>query len=1814
MKNILDFVQPCNWGSTRFRGVVLVLLLSNRIRCAGLLGVFGLLASSSFAGGPHGAAKVKQLSVPSAQKKLNQASARFIENSGQWPEKALFLARSQNLNVWMTHKGVTYDYFQENLGKKDSARKGQVITMSFKGGSALTPVGTGSLGYKTQYIKATGKVHHNAGNFSGVVAKNIYPGVDLHSYYDHEKPRYDLVVAPQANASVIRLNFHGADKATVSGNTIQLGTQIGTLSQGKLFAYQLVSGKKQRVAADFVDYGKSDFGFKLGAYDHAKPLIIDPLVYGSYYGGDGGFDSVNCITTDNAGGVYMTGYTLAPDFPAIDGPYGYTIHGGKDAFVAKLQGDAFNEDYSAYVGGSLDDNAQFISVDPFGDVWIAGRTQSSDFPGNENYQRPNVQYLQPSGQGTVNFPPTGGTFQITYGTGNPSVPIPFNASPLEVQSVINTLLPVPGAQVTAVPTGQLLSQGASYRIALPWNDPLLLTVTNNLEGTSYVLSLRVAGQAVEIAPNGGTNPTAGTYTVSFIQNDMATFTTAPLAFNANAAQIQAACNKALNAPAGDNYVKVQAEAPGGGVPPVVLSFVGVGNPYTNLPPSVGVNSSGLTGGTFVTNQVERFALAWNQLTSAPTGGTFDLEAIASTGSGVVQLNYNANAATVQAAMQGIVGANNCVTDVEPTKGTDTSLPDVTILITFCGKLANSGVEMGISNGLFPQPSLAFATKTTDIFVMRFKQSSTTVLDPLVGGTETDVFFGGDFEETLAGFSIRPESNPATTDPVLFAFGGAVTSAVPEISGTPTGPQSGYVAKYSYSNGAFTIDPLISRYVSGGNSIDLNGVAMDSQGSVYSGGTVHYTGNVDTSQTPGSSVFTTTAGVFANGRLLRNDDLFIQKYTSDGNLAYSALIGGNDYDDAGGLDTDNDGTVYNTGSTIAVDSNLDLYITGVSGSFDYPRTRGVYGEVFTNAANVVVTKVNTDASQILYSTNLQTSGAVNPGGIAVDLRGDAFITGNIHPDWVDFADTFTFNPANAGSPNVPTSQPLGTIQVTSDALVGSNSQPTTSGALATVKGFLNILDPAADSLLYGTYLGGALDDRVFAPYVDSFGDVWVFGWVETYRSYTLYDSSGNPHVYTDFGAADGSLPSSMISPLAFKSVPDAFGYTTLNGILYGALSQTYPLYTPWSFAPTTTNPGYPLATIQVTYKMDGWLDKLRVGLASVQSVTLSPSTVPGGLGASTTGTVTLSQAAPNGGADIVLTLLNNTTAASFSSASPSASLVITIPAGATTGTFTVYTEGVTVNTPVSVQAAYQGTFQIGLFTVTPWLQQLSLTPTSVVGGNTVTGRITLATVPPTGSGGVNVKVLTDSPTLVSFPGGATVNVPEGQTSVTFQISTSGVGVITYPQITASLLGVGITQTLTLELASLSTLSFIPASVAGGTPSTGTLTLNGQATGPFVVNLSSANSNYTFADATTGAPITTITFNSGDSQKSFTVLTPYVSASSQDVITATCLAQGNYPLQSISATLFTTAADITGLTVTPAEVAGGGTSQGTIVINTAAPTGGVVVNLSTSNSAVAQVPTTVTIPAGATSAVFTITTTVIASQASVTIIATRGSVKETAPLTVDGVSFGLSLSPQSVVGGSTGTGSAGGTSTGTITLTSAAPASGLSFNVSIPSAYSQYAFFGTAGTNTVTAFVPGNATTGTFTINTAIVPSEQEIPVSAFVHGQTTGGEQATLEVRVAGVTSVKFSPSTIRGRGAQVTFCTITLDSPAPTGGLTVTLSQTTPLLNLGKGSFTIPAGSTSLKVPTGFTAIGVSRSLSTVVTATPSNGGNGASAIVIVTR
>jgi hypothetical protein len=84
--------------------------------------------------------------------------------------------------------------------------------------------------------------------------------------------------------------------------------------------------------------------------------------------------------------------------------------------------------------------------------------------------------------------------------------------------------------------------------------------------------------------------------------------------------------------------------------------------------------------------------------------------------------------------------------------------------------------------------------------------------------------------------------------------------------------------------------------------------------------------------------------------------------------------------------------------------------------------------------------------------------------------------------------------------------------------------------------------------------------------------------------------------------------------------------------------------------------------------------------------------------------------------------------------------------------------------------------------------------------------------------------------------------------------------------------------------------------------------------------------------------------------------------------------------------------------PANVESQGSPTATVTLTAAAPAGGIVVTLQSGNPDVAKVPSTVTVPAGSTTATFKVDTSTVSSERGVTIEATYSGVTRSAVLTV------------------------------------------------------------------------------------------------------------------------------------------------------------------------------------------------------------------------
>ena len=306
--------------------------------------------------------------------------------------------------------------------------------------------------------------------------------------------------------------------------------------------------------------------------------------------------------------------------------------------------------------------------------------------------------------------------------------------------------------------------------------------------------------------------------------------------------------------------------------------------------------------------------------------------------------------------------------------------------------------------------------------------------------------------------------------------------------------------------ALTIDPVIeySTYL-GGSIYDIAwGMAVDLAGNVYVAG---YTAS---SNFPTLDPYQPSAG--------GQGEAFVAKFRPDGSPQYITYLGG-DYIDYG--------------TDIAVDLAGNAYVTGWTGSSDFPVTPGSFQPQYAGGWDAFVTKLNATGTALVYSSYLGGSGQENrtnagiPGSIAVDRDGNAYVAGDTLS--ADFPTVHALQPSLNGSMDayVTKVNAEGTSLVYSTYLGGERAETawgiavdrtgnavvvgdTTSLAFPVVNAhqpncapsfvlchdvFVTRIDARGAVLVYSTYLGGAdrdYIDRAFGVAVDDAGAAYVTG--------------------------------------------------------------------------------------------------------------------------------------------------------------------------------------------------------------------------------------------------------------------------------------------------------------------------------------------------------------------------------------------------------------------------------------------------------------------------------------------------------------------------------------------------------------------------------------------------------------------------------------------------------------------------------------------------------------------------------------------------
>jgi len=372
------------------------------------------------------------------------------------------------------------------------------------------------------------------------------------------------------------------------------------------------------------------------------------------------------------------------------------------------------------------------------------------------------------------------------------------------------------------------------------------------------------------------------------------------------------------------------------------------------------------------------------------------------------------------------------------------------------------------------------------------------------------------------------------------------------------------------------------------------------------------------------------------------------------------------------------------------------------------------------------------------------------------------------------------------------------------------------------------------------------------------------------------------------------------------------------------------------------------------------------------LTLDSTSIPGGFG--TTGHVLIDGLAPFGGTKVTLASNNGVVAVPGT---------VTVPAGKDNVNFPVTTSPVAAPSSVLITASRSGySVTITLHVNPTALDKVVVNPSVITGGTNVNGQVVLAGTAPTG--GFKVNMSSNKPTVAVVS--AVVTVPVTLSTQLFTIVTKTVTVNTPVIITGSANGVTRTANLLVSTPFLSVFGLSKTTCFGGQDVPGYVTLSGPARSPGAAVMMQSS-----APGVAQVPAS-ILVATGATTSNLIVHTNLIRFNTNVTLTA------SFNGQTRTQSLVVKGAGLVSVTITPNTVKGGLNTTGKVTLDWQAFTGGDAVVLTSSNTSVANAPTSVTVPAGQVTANFTITTTAVAANTPVTFSGTYLGVTKTATVTV------------------------------------------------------------------------------------------------------------------------------------------------------------------------------------------------------------------------
>lgn len=332
-------------------------------------------------------------------------STTFIPNEGQWEEPFLYKGVGANADIYLERDGITYV-----VGAKDNPEK----VHEYKEGHLAEPPQLSFHAYRVKWVGARkhpvikgGKkqpYYHNyylgndaarwksnVGIFGVVDYEDIYPAIDLHIGSEKGDLKYDFILKPGADYRNIQLAFEGVEKISLQSGNLLLKTSVGTVTEVAPYAYQYIDGELKEVPCRYkLDRDRVSFVFPKG-YDTSVSLTLDPTIVFATLTGSVSDNWGFTATYDQGGNLYAGGIVAGNNYPITPGAFQLTYGGGTsgsqmpcDISLSKFNASGTGMVYSTFLGGSQNDMPHSLIVDKDGNLIVAGKTLSVNYPTTSN--------------------------------------------------------------------------------------------------------------------------------------------------------------------------------------------------------------------------------------------------------------------------------------------------------------------------------------------------------------------------------------------------------------------------------------------------------------------------------------------------------------------------------------------------------------------------------------------------------------------------------------------------------------------------------------------------------------------------------------------------------------------------------------------------------------------------------------------------------------------------------------------------------------------------------------------------------------------------------------------------------------------------------------------------------------------------------------------------------------------------------------------------------------------------------------------------------------------------------------------------------------------------------------------------------------------------------------------------------------------------------------------------------------------------------------------------------------------------------------